>query len=853
MDFWHLTKFTQLYQIPLSDREALLREQAEEERATAKSDQASDKAADEAREGDQEGDQEDPQDGTDDVDDNRASRNDVENVGGDAHEEASTAGRARAHTRKYKIQEVIKRRQIILVQVVKEERGNKGAALTTYLSLAGRYCVLMPNTARGGGISRKINHTSDRKKLKKIAENLDVPNGMGLIIRTAGAQRTATEIKRDYNYLTKTWETIRALTLKSSAPALVYEEGTLIRRCIRDLYDKDFDEVVVDGADAYQEARSYMKLLMPSHLRKVKQHKEDDSLYRSSGVEDQLTAMFNPVVTLRSGGYLVINQTEALVAVDVNSGKSTGEFSIEKTALNTNLEAAEEVARQMRLRDLAGLIVIDFIDMDENRNNRAVEKRLKDALKSDRARIQVGRISSFGLLEMSRQRTRSGVLDSSSHTCKHCQGSGLIRSVESRSLHILRALDARAADAKESEIILSLPGDVAVYLLNQKRGALRELEDQHGCRISISIDDDLMAMEMRFGDTNAEATRMDAAATPPPRPHHDRKNRSPQSGRDGRPNGRSNGKPNDKANEKQNDAQTDETHEEVRGEMRASHDKNSSDRSGQSRHGDGTHAADDSGEEPRGRRRRRGRRGGRNRRHDGDTASTQSGAGDSPEAVLSTANGEGSKSSIETSSAQMELSAPDTSDRSAPASSREEAVQSGDIQAMDPHASAIADAPSAGTDAAPDAVEATEAQKAEKKPRRRRKKEADDEKSSAAAASTNQETKETPLETKQDTNEGPKKATKKGSGVKKGAEPDTTATGEDAANGTSAERAEDAKKPKKTATKRGRPKKDASADKDGASATPVSTATPEAAAPETTPPNNEDKPARRGWWRRAPS
>lgn len=476
------------YQIPVADREELLRAHAAEQEEVAQLSDPEDEASED--EGQQ-----------------------IENVGGDAHEEIEK--RNLTSGRRYKIQEVIKRRQIILVQVVKEERGNKGAALTTYLSLAGRYCVLMPNTARGGGISRKISNSSDRKKLKKTAEKLDVPNGMGLIIRTAGAQRTATEIKRDYKYLMKTWENVRALTLKSSAPALVYEEGSLIRRCIRDLYNKDYDEVLVDGSDAYAEARDYMKLLMPSHARKVKLHKGKQSLFREFGIEDQLAAMFNPMVPLPSGGYLIINQTEALVAVDVNSGRSTGEYSIEKTALNTNLEAAEEVARQMRLRDLAGLIVIDFIDMDEHRNNRSVEKRLKEALKSDRARIQVGRISPFGLLEMSRQRTRSGVLDSSSNTCKHCQGSGMVRSVESRALHVLRHIGEQAAQALEGEITLGLPQDVALYLLNQKRAALRDLESQHAISLSIEIDNDLMAMEMSLtsaADGSEKTVRMDAVA-----------------------------------------------------------------------------------------------------------------------------------------------------------------------------------------------------------------------------------------------------------------------------------------------------------------------------------------------------
>ena len=514
------------YQIPVSDREELLREQAEEDRENA--------ASHDAESGDA-----DNEDGEDN--DENGEAGDIEDVGGDAHEEASTPLNRRALYRKYKIQEVIKRRQIILVQVLKEERGNKGAALTTYLSLAGRYCVLMPNTARGGGISRKINNATDRKKLKTIVGKLDVPDGMGLIVRTAGAQRTLAEIRRDWQYLWRLWENVREITVNSSAPALVYEEGNLIQRCIRDIYSKDFEEVVVSGADGYKLARSYMKLLMPSHARKVKQHTDTDALFRQTSVEDKLAAMFNPVVTLPSGGYLVINQTEALVAIDVNSGKSTREYSVEKTALATNLEAATEVARQARLRDLAGLLVIDFIDMDEGRNNRAVEKRLKEALKIDRARIQVGRISSFGLLEMSRQRMRSGVLEGSSETCPHCNGSGMLRSVESRALHVLRQIDGRAGKFSEGVLTVHVPEDVATYLLNNKRTQLLDIETQTGLRVMVQADRDLTAMEMAFilpDQTESEGTvRMegdpaaladDAAATKPKRNRRRRNNKTPQ-------------------------------------------------------------------------------------------------------------------------------------------------------------------------------------------------------------------------------------------------------------------------------------------------------------------------------------
>ena len=393
--------------------------------------------------------------------------------------------RPRRRPRSYKIQEVIKRRQVILVQVVKEERGNKGAALTTYLSLAGRYTVLMPNTARGGGISRKITNPQDRKRLKAIANELEVPEGMGLIIRTAGAARTKQEIKRDFEYLLRLWESVRDLTLQSTAPNLVYEEGDLIKRSIRDLYNKDVEEVVVAGDAGYNEAAAFMHMLMPSHTKHVVPYKNPTPLFTSYGVERQLNAMFLPQVTLRSGGYIVINQTEALVAIDVNSGKSTREFSIEETALATNLEAADEIARQLKLRDLAGLIVIDFIDMEENRNNRSVERRLKDALRFDRARIQLGRISHFGLMEMSRQRLRTGVLEGSTTQCAHCQGTGIIRSTESIALAVLRGLeDAITAGANTSLIATTIP-DVALYILNSKRAYVTDMEARHGYAVSI--------------------------------------------------------------------------------------------------------------------------------------------------------------------------------------------------------------------------------------------------------------------------------------------------------------------------------------------------------------------------------
>ncbi len=411
----------------------------------------------------------------------------VESVGGaDAMEEVPE--RMSRMRRQYKIQEVIKRRQVMLVQVVKEERGTKGAALTTYLSLAGRYSVLMPNTARGGGISRKITDSVDRKRLKEVAQELEVPEGMGVILRTAGASRTKTEIKRDFEYLLRLWETVRDLTLKSTAPTLVYEEGSLVKRSIRDLYNKDIDEILVAGADAYRDARDFMRMLMPSHAKNVKPYHESVPMFGRFGIESQLDAMFQPVVQLRSGGYIVINQAEALVAIDVNSGRATREHHIEDTALKTNLEAAEEVARQLRLRDLAGLIVIDYIDMDEKRNNRTVERRLKESLKHDRARIQVGHISHFGLLEMSRQRIRSSVLESSTEKCPHCGGTGHVRSVSSVSLQLLRAIEEMLLKGATHNLIVRTRTETALYLLNHKRAHLRELEERFQLTITVNAD-----------------------------------------------------------------------------------------------------------------------------------------------------------------------------------------------------------------------------------------------------------------------------------------------------------------------------------------------------------------------------
>jgi len=422
------------------------------------------------------------------IDAETAAEEGIESVGEEDVQEEIASPRPRARARRYKIQEVIKVRQILLVQVVKEERGNKGAALTTYLSLAGRYCVLMPNTARGGGISRKITNVADRKKLKEIAAELEVPDGAGLIIRTAGSQRTKAEIKRDYEYLQRLWEQIRELTLKSIAPAKIYEEGDLIKRSIRDLYSKDIDEVIVEGEAGFRSAKDFMKMIMPSHARNVKLYQDTMPLFARYQVESYLSGMFNPVVQLKSGGYIVIGVTEALVAIDVNSGRATKEGSIEQTALNTNLEAAEEIARQLRLRDLAGLIVVDFIDMEERKNNAAVEKRFKDKLKTDRARIQVGRISGFGLLEMSRQRLRPGMLEATTQPCPHCHGTGLIRSDDSMALTILRQIEEEGTRGRSKEVVLKAPVGIVNYLMNHKREHIAQIEGRYGMAVRAEAD-----------------------------------------------------------------------------------------------------------------------------------------------------------------------------------------------------------------------------------------------------------------------------------------------------------------------------------------------------------------------------
>ena len=504
------------YQIPKEDRDALLREEAEHA-----AEEAALRAEHDADEDDAEGDHHDDEDHDDfddadhhddeqdeaNADDGTSDGTSKKPRGGNDDQVEALRQRRMNLRRRYKIQDVIRRRQVLLVQVVKEERGNKGAALTTYLSLAGRYCVLMPNTSHGGGISRKISNAADRKRLKSIMADMQLPSSMGCIVRTAGLQRTKVEIKRDFDYLARLWDGIRDATLGSSAPALIYGDSDLIKRAIRDIYNKDIDEVIVEGEEGYRHAREFMKLLMPSHARRVKQYADAVPLFQRAHVEDQLAAMYHPVVQLKSGGYLVINPTEALVSIDINSGRSTREHNIEQTATATNLEAAKEIARQLRLRDMAGLVVIDFIDMDNNSNVRKVEKAMKEALKDDRARIQVGRISSFGLMEMSRQRLRTGVLEASTRACPHCEGTGLVRTASSAGLSALRLIEDEAARGRGSVLTLRASQEATIYVLNRKRADIAEIEDRYGVTVEI------------VPDREEEGARMSVEASGPPPAH----------------------------------------------------------------------------------------------------------------------------------------------------------------------------------------------------------------------------------------------------------------------------------------------------------------------------------------------
>ena len=591
------------YQIPIEDREKLLAE------------------TDQSEDDDENGDQEDTEvdtaegDGEAELDetaeDDEADTDVVVESDDDIRELAeSHRRRLRKLTRSYKIQEVIKRRQILLVQVVKEERGNKGAALTTYLSLPGRYCVLMPNTSRGGGVSRKITDPKHRKAMKSIMSEMEVPEGMAVIMRTAGVERTKAEIKRDYEYLRRVWDETRDLTMKSSAPSLIYEEGDVIKRALRDIYDRDIDEVLIEGDDAYKTAKALMRTMIPSHAKRVQKY-EDNSipLFNRYQIDQQLDEIHEPVVQLKSGGSMVINPTEALVAIDVNSGRSTRERNVEQTAYRTNLEAADEIARQLRLRDLAGLVVIDFIDMDVSRNNHAVERRLKEAMKTDRARIQIGRISSFGLLELSRQRLRSSLHEAHTQICPVCQGAGFVRSTESTTMTILRELEEEGLRKRSSEVTIMAQTNIALYLLNQKRDSLREIEERHAIRVLVVADSALTASEYSIGPTSGD----------------DETEKSEKDSRNNR-SSRSNEKPDDDAPKRQRRRGRKRSEDNTK-DGEAEKDFEATEETDSSRDSDGD---DEDGTKRGGR--RRSRRGGRRRRKSESDTDDQETTEETPEA-----------------------------------------------------------------------------------------------------------------------------------------------------------------------------------------------------------------------------
>ncbi|MEE2524816.1 Rne/Rng family ribonuclease [Hyphobacterium sp. HN65] len=751
------------YQIPHEDRLEL---QAEEEKAVEEAVAEAEAAGPDAEDSDEQGE--------DDT---------------DAEMEA-VARKRRQFFRKYKIQEVIKRRQILLVQVAKEERGNKGAALTTYLSLAGRYCVLMPNTPRGGGISRKISNGGDRKRLKEIVSELELPTGMGLIVRTAGASRTKAEIRRDHDYLRRVWDDIRSKTLESVAPALVYEEGDLVRRAIRDMYDRDVEIVLVEGEGGYKDAKNFMKLLMPSHASKVQQYKEPMPLFVRHHVEDQLEATYNAETQLKSGGYLVIHQTEALVAIDVNSGRATRERNIEDTALKTNLEAADEAARQMRLRDLAGLVVIDFIDMEENRNIRAVEKRMKDALKKDRARLQMGRISQFGLMEISRQRRRTSILEGSTRTCPHCGGKGYQRTPQSSSLVALRALEEEGARKRAARVRINVPTDVALYLLNEKRDHVLALEERYEFRVLISADPDLIPPDFRVDilETRDSGNSDDAEAVA----------ETPVSPEDVKPDDAGNSSRRRRRRRRRKDEDADAS-----GEAETSTDDEGEDENRGTRSGE-----DDEDAAPR-KRRRRGRRGGRGRRRNRNTE-----AGENSENAESAESGSDNETPegmqvIDPEAAAEDLPAPDAeaeAEKPKRRSRRKKAEPKVDTDAK------------AETPVAQDKPEETA--EAEEKPKRKR------------APRKKAEPKTEPKAETEDKPEEPgaeEKPKRKRTARKKAAE---AAPAEEAKPAEEAE-AKAEEKPKRTRRKK--------SDDDAKAADTAETDSGEAA---------DDKPKRTGWWQR---
>ncbi|CAN0267610.1 unnamed protein product [Discosporangium mesarthrocarpum] len=760
------------YRIPVEDREALLAEQA-----------AGDDSQDDG-----------------DVEESKEDGEPVEVLDGDDADEIQELGqtqrqRIRSLTRQYKIQEVIKRRQILLVQVVKEERGNKGAALTTYLSLPGRYCVLMPNTARGGGISRKVSNPAQRKAMKAIMSDLEIPEGMAVIMRTAGVGRTRTEIKRDYEYLRRLWDEIRELTLQSSAPALIYEEGDVIKRSLRDTYNRDIDEVLIEGEEAYKSAKALMKTMIPSHAKRVQKYAETDiPLFNRYQIEQQLDLIYEPVVTLKSGGYLVINPTEALVAIDVNSGRATRQRNVESTARQTNLEAAEEIARQLRLRDLAGLIVIDFIDMDENRNNAAVERRIKDAMKADRARIQIGRISPFGLLELSRQRLRPSLTEASSQTCTMCGGSGLVRSTESTALRILRAIEDEGIRRRSAEIEVNAPTMVALYLLNQKRHALNEIETRYDFNVFINGDAELVPPDFaieRTRDADGEPAPEQAASTDSDDEERSSSSRRRRRGRRRR---------DDEAVE-QSEATTETKASDEEADDAVSADSE----------------RDESSDEERPSRRRRGRRGGRRRRRTDESSTTDEA----------------------TTAAETDTEAADAGDASAEAASGDDVAASGN------------DAPAAETDSSDDDT-------AEAKPRRRRRPRRRAAASDAEANTTTDgdDTAEAPKRRRRPRRsraaidaEAAAKAEAEAAGTTEAAEPEAAApTDEPVAEAATADESE----PVDVAAN-----DDAApaAPENGHDEAASDESEPEAAAADTAPAEEEAEPAppkpqRRGWWNR---
>lgn len=775
----------------------------------------------------------DVEDDGDDADAN--GEKSVEESGADDSEQVEHIRPHYRNQRRYKIQEVIKKRQIILVQVVKEERGNKGAALTTYLSLAGRYCVLMPNTDKGGGISRKISNVKDRKRLKSVLSELSIPKGTAVIVRTAGAERSKAEIKRDFEYLMRLWSNIRDVTLQSQAPALIYEEANLIKRSIRDMYSRDIDEVLVEGEEGYRTAKDFMKMLIPSHAKKVQPYRDESQipLYHRYQVEGQLDAMHSAIVQLPSGGYIVINPTEALVAIDVNSGRSTKERNIEETALKTNLEAADEIARSLRLRDLAGLVVVDFIDMEISRNQSAVERRMKDAMKNDRARIQIGRISPFGLLEMSRQRLRPSFTETSTETCHHCHGTGVRRSLESMVLHILRVIEEEGIRRRSDEIIMHVPTEVALYILNQKREQLASIEQRYQMQVQLSGDDNLIAPDYKLERLKTKQGG-DANNTRPLGPEDSTKlenikdevieNSEDDQEGDGRKRRRRR-----RGRRRKNDNQIEENEVEViENEETSSED-------------------DDDEDKPR-KRRRRGKRGGRRRTRrpndeefENENDTSEEAATSDEETAAPTEEGESSGDEEEKPRQRrprrrgMRRRRPDT-DEAAETTSQETVSEEA------APAESKAEAPSS---------EETDAEEKPKKPRTRRRKKSDDE-APATEASEDVKSEETEAKEEKPKRRTTRKRTTKAKEVKEDANPST----EEASDADEKPAEKPKRAPRKRAVKKDEPKTDAPAAEEKpaakvethviASTTAVTVKSSGGSHEEVT----DDKPKRKGWWSR---